>query len=375
LPAGKAPIGAPNPADKDFMKRSEQQQRENLQPQRPRCELHDYSLPGIPTTPLVWLADEACGTRVGVLPAAGGEITSLQIRRRSAWHELLHRAMNYEAWPCEAAEERAPLLWPAVGRSFTAEQTGDWGKIGIPPLQNRYKLNGTTYNIDVHGFARKLPWRLDGSGTTETTAYARCTLSSSVDTLKIYPFNFELSVTYRVSGGRIALEYEVLAGENPFLMPFSIGNHLSLRIPFTGKGQFAECTLRSPGSLILHQNPLCLLSGESTSVDLSRPTSLDRKDLLDTVVGGFERDQVWLELRDPSSLRLRIVQRELNVDGKFRASEEDFFFVFWGDTAAGYFCPEPWIGKPNSLNTGEGCIRLESGQRFLWEISLEPGFG
>lgn len=339
------------------------------------CEIHDYSLPGARPTPLVWLTDEAQGTRLGVLPAAGGEITSLQIRLAGAWHELLHRAMNYEAWPCEASDERAPLLWPAVGRSFTEEQINDWKKTGIPPAQNRYKVNGMTYPIDVHGFARKLPWRLDASGATESSAYVRCTLSSSVDTLKTYPFNFELSVTYRAGEGKISIKYEVVAGRNSFPMPFSIGNHLSLRIPFTGKGQFEQCTLRTPGSVILQQNPLCLLSGDCTPVDLSRPTPLTRKDLLDAVLGGFGCDRAWLEVADPASLRIRISHREVPVNGKFLAAEEDFFFVFWGDPAVGYFCPEPWIGKPNSLNTGEGCIRLEPRQRFFWEISLEPGFG
>jgi galactose mutarotase-like enzyme len=155
-------------------------------------------------------------------------------------------------------------------------------------------------------------------------------------------------------------------------MPFSIGNHLSLRMPFTSQGQFEKCTLRTPGSVIWQQNALCLLSGERTAVDLSSPTPVSRKELLDTVLGGFPRGQVWVELDDPANLRLRVSQSQKNLDGKMLAAEEDFYFVFWGDPALQYFCPEPWIGRPNSLNTGEGCVCLDPGQRFLWEIRLAP---
>ena len=341
-----------------------------LDRREPWCEITSFDWRGAPATPLVWLTDETWGMRLAVVPLAGGEIASLQIRSSEGWSEILRRALSYDAWPCEA-DERAPLLWPAVGRSFTQDQIADWKRTGTPPAQNSYRAGDQVYEIDVHGFARQLPWRLDAFGTLAGVATARCSVSASADTLKIFPFEFTISVTYRLGGGEIAIEYEVVAGQNRESMPFSIGNHLSLNIPFMGKGQFDKCTLRTPGSVILHQNALCLLSGESTPVDLSSPTSVSRKELLDTVLGGFGRDQVWVELEDPT-LRLRISQVEKSVNGKTLVADEDYFFVFWGDPALQYFCPEPWIGQPNSLNTGRGCVYLDPGQRFIWGIRIAP---
>jgi len=317
------------------------------------------------------MTDAAHHIRLAILPAAGGEIASLQVRTSECWNEILRRALSYDAWPCEATDERAPLLWPAVGRSFTQDQIADWKRTGTPPAENCYRAGGQVYDIDVHGFARKLPWHLDTFGTLDGTAYAGCSVSDSVDTLNIYPFKFKISVTYRLGGGEIAIEYEVVAGQNRGRMPCSIGNHLSLNIPFTGKGQFDKCTLRSPGSVILHQDALCLLSGERTPVDLSSPTPISHKELLDTVLGGFDRDQAWVELEDPT-LRLRISHGEKSVDGMMLVADEDYFFVFWGDPALQYFCPEPWIGRPNSLNTGRGCVYLDPGQRLMWEIRIAP---
>src|SRR5207302_5481696 len=107
----------------------------------------------------------------------------------------------------------------------------------------------------------------------------------------------------------------------------------------------------------------------------SRPASLERKEVLDTVLGGFKRDDAWVELRDPSSTTIRVSHREKSLDGSHHCGDDDVLFVFWGDAQQQYFCPEPWIGKPNSLNTGDGCIYLEPGQRFIWEIMIEVQSG
>ena len=44
-------------------------------------------------------------------------------------------------------------------------------------------------------------------------------------------------------------------------------------------------------------------------------------------------------------------------------------FVFYSDGRA-FFCPEPWCGEPDSLNTGRGVVSLAPGERFCWELRL-----
>jgi galactose mutarotase-like enzyme len=290
------------------------------------------------------------------------------------WQELLQRGLEYNEWPCET-DQRAPLLWPAAGRSFTRDQIAAWQKTGVVPVENRFEFAGANYAVGLHGFVRSLPWKLDGFAADDETAWAKCSLRSSPQTAAVYPLQFALSVTYRLRAGILTLEYEVTPGENASAMPFSIGNHLSLRMPFSKQGPFEDCTLRTPAKFILPQNPLCLLDGRRIAVDFSRPTSLERKEVLDTVLGGFKGDDAWVELRDPSSTTIRVSHREKSLDGSHHCGDDDVLFVFWGDAQQQYFCPEPWIGKPNSLNTGDGCIYLEPGQRFIWEIMIEVQSG
>ena len=344
--------------------------QQEMTARKPRCQLETCNLGGLPPSALLRMKDEERGIQAAIVPAAGGELASLQVRLAAGWTEVLHRALAYDTWPDVECDERAPLLWPAVGRSFTPEQIAEWKTTGSVPAQNRYRASDEVYEIEVHGFARRLPWQLDAYGTSQQSAYVRCSATASPETRKSYPFEFEITVTYKLENGELQIEYGVLAGRNKSPLPFSIGNHLAVRMPITDRGRFDLCTLRSPGSEIQLQNGLCLLSGERVTIDLSTPVSLDNKALLDTVLGGFPAGQVWVELEDPAALRLRISHDDVTREGKSLTADENMRFVFWGDPAVQYFCPEPWVGEPNSLNTGKGCVFLEPGERFLWDVRL-----
>jgi hypothetical protein len=58
-----------------------------------------------------------------------------------------------------------------------------------------------------------------------------------------------------------------------------------------------------------------------------------------------------------------------------RPSGTPVLFNLWGDIAAGYFAPEAWVGKQDSLATGDGTIALAPGGTFRWTIAvrLETG--
>ena len=337
----------------------------------PKCELDTLDLPAKRAATLVWLTDKETGIRIAVLPAAGGEIASFQARLGGKWREILYRALDYRSAPPDGWDGRAPLLWPAVGRSFTDEQIAKWKRTGEKPTPCRYSLGGKSYNIPSHGFARNLPWELGAFGHGADSAWVICSLTTSAATRKMYPFDFALSVRYTLARGSITLRYEATAGDNPRPMPFAIGNHISFRMPFTGKGRFEDCSLRTPACRMLLQNEFRLLSGRSARVNLARPTPLSRSEFLDAVLGGYLRNGAWLELADPASLTLRVSHEEKSPGGKFFARERDLSFVFWGTPLYRYFCPEPWIGLPNALNTGRG-VGLPAGETFAWEICFTP---
>jgi len=338
----------------------------------PRCDITEARLPGMTGVQLVRLRDEDRGIEVSVIPQAGGEIAGLRVKIGKRWRQILHRGLDFESTPPDGWRGRAPLLWPAVGRSFTAEQLEKWRATGRKPQGCRYTLDGRTRPMAIHGFARDTAWDLSGIGCNRTSARVKCGLVSSGRTRRSYPFAFEVSVTHRVENGEILSRYEVTAGGNTRPMPFCIGNHISFRLPFTGKGRFGDCAIRTPASRELLLDELSLLSGRSRPVALSRPVPLAGGEFLNAVLGGYRRNAAWTELIDPNSLTIRISQKEQPAGSKHLAAERDIFFVFWGTPEYGYFCPEPWIGRPNALNTGRGLIKLPPGERFVWEMRIAP---
>jgi galactose mutarotase-like enzyme len=337
---------------------------------RVTCRPDRVPFAGKPRAELWRLEDARHGLRIAVLPEDGGEIVSWQVRLGTRWHEVLYRALDFTSTPPDGWDGRAPLLWPCAGRSFTPARLAAWRRTGRKPRRNSYLTGGREFAIPGHGFARRAPWALEEYGYGAGEAWLKLLLRSDPATRALYPFDFTASVLYTLAGGAVKLRYEITAGDNPRPMPFTLGNHISFNLPFTGRGKFEDCSIRSSADVILRQNPLCLLSGEREPVDLSRPQPLSRVELCDTAFGGLRHGRAWFELRDPRAFTLRVTHAE-STPGRRLAADANLLFVTWGTPLHRYFCPEPWIGLPNGLNDPRGRVDLPPGRRFAWDIVFD----
>lgn len=320
----------------------------------------------------VELNDESHGLRATVVPRASGEIGSVQILWRGQWIELLYRAMQFEPPEENAWRGRAPLLWPAVGRNYVPADIKEVQRLGRDLPSCSYALRDRIFRLPIHGFAYKTPWQLEEYGDSETAAWATCSLKSTERTRRMYPFDFELRVTHALEAGAIRSNYTVTAGDNDEAMFFSIGNHLTVNFPFTGKGRFEDGVIHSPTTELAEMDEKSLLTGRGLPCDLTRGAELSDPALCDTVLHGHCADKAFVELRDLSSFALRVSQREVARPEERRFNEPHVRFVFYGAPEKRYFCPEPWLGGPNSLNSREGVAQLQAGERFEWEMRIQP---
>ncbi|MCL2300484.1 MAG: hypothetical protein FWC27_10120, partial [Firmicutes bacterium] len=99
---------------------------------------------------------------------------------------------------------QAPVLFPIVGRV----------------KDDRYRWRGKEYVCPKHGFARKSPFRLE----TLEGARASFVLESSDATRACYPFEFSLTLAYRLKGRALVAEATV-ANRDGGGMYFSLGAH------------------------------------------------------------------------------------------------------------------------------------------------------
>jgi galactose mutarotase-like enzyme len=254
-----------------------------------------------------------------------------------------------------------------VGRSFTDEQIERARRTGKEPSMGRYRIGNREYDMPCHGFVMSRRWALEDIRVTGDGAEITCSVASADASRGVYPFDFRLLSTVSLSGPVLRWQVRVEASPgNTRPMPFSIGNHISLNFPFTRSGRWDKGILRGTATREYGITDISLLDGSSRPLDFRRGLRLADPALCNLVTGGFRAAPV-LQLIQPGTLGVRVSQEFPSRPGLMPHR----YFVLWGERGKRYFCPEPWLGGPNSLNTREGAVQLAPGGCFTWTMVVE----
>ena len=157
-----------------------------------------------------WSFTASGGDQLRVVPERGGLITGW----RCGGEELLYFDAERFADPTKSVRGGVPVLFPVCGN--------------LP--ENRLLLPQGSFPMPQHGFARDLPWQCDaladGLGL-------RLTLRDSEATRLSYPFDFEVSLEYRLEPGALAIRACVAhtAEAGAAEMPFALGLHPYFGVP------------------------------------------------------------------------------------------------------------------------------------------------
>ncbi len=114
---------------------------------------------------------------------------------------------------------RAYNLFPFCGRLF----------------ESKYKYNGQIYEIPSHGFVRSSLLEAEKISDSKIVF----TLMPNDETRKMYPFDFEYSITYTLNGTSLSTEYSVKNnGEKD--MYFAVGGHPGFNVPLNAGERFED---------------------------------------------------------------------------------------------------------------------------------------
>jgi galactose mutarotase-like enzyme len=297
-----------------------------------------------------------------IAPEKGGLLAGLEVCFDGGWVELLYRGKDFR--PTTDWEGKAPLLWPATGRTFLAGAKE--GANGAAPMG--WQWQGQTYAMPIHGFARDLPWKV-AKGSTGSHS-AGLVLVDSPATRRLYPFGFELRTGYAVQGSALTItELVRAASSNQGPMPFSMGNHITFKVPLAPGGEARKVLLATPASRQIVTDENGRPTGAIGDAAYRNPVPLKSLPVRKAVsLGGYPAGQTWAELKDPSGLSVRISHH-----GSALPAGTPVLFNLWGDVEGGFFSPEPWVGKQNSLATGDGAIRLRPGESYTWTVQVTVG--
>jgi galactose mutarotase-like enzyme len=311
---------------------------------------------------VIVIRDNRAGLEAAIAPSQGGELTSLRVKFKGTWVELLYRARDYGAGT--GFRGKASLLWPAVGGQYA---------VGTIPASScgdgSYAVGDRRYPMPCHGFAKDLPWKESGSAADDGGARVTVELRDSTETRANYPFGFVVRATYAILLGNLSVTYVVSAAqENAGPMPFSIGNHVAFRVPFVEGTEPADMLFESPNAAELLRDSHGLVTADQRTRSFAKPVRLGDFDAATALpLIGYKGAGAFARITDPQGLGLRIVQAASST-----LPEPLVRFNVYGGAKQGYFCPEPWFGLQNSLNLNHGAVTLKPGAGWQWDFVITP---
>ena len=215
---------------------------------------------------------------------------------------------------------RAPVMFPWVGRL----------------LGGQYRYEGKTYELGIHGFARKSTFVCTDQKEDSLTM----TLEANPETMAQYPFAFRFSVTYTLVKFALQVTFRVEnQGQKP--MYFAWGGHPGFNVPLMEGETMADYSLEfsSPCS-----PERVLFSDANVLVDGFTPYPLEEDNRLQLSHELFDQDAIFL-----THMARKITMKSRKSGRGVTLSYPDMGYLgLWHmpKTDAPYVCIEPWSSLP-----------------------------
>ena len=269
-----------------------------------------------------------------VIKTKGAELFSLKKDGKNYIWDI-----NTDFW-----NKTSPILFPIVGAL----------------KNNEYHYNNKTYKLPRHGFARDFDFEIISKSEDAVTF----SLKYSDETLKVYPFQFELRILYILEDSRLIVKYQIINLSDEKML-YSIGAHPAFAID----GDFEEFSLvfDEEKELETHQLNHDLFSGKTEKIILN-----ERNLALDYQL--FENDALVFKNSVTQSLTLA-----KNNQPVIKVGFPDFPYLgIWTKENAPFICIEPWLGIADNTNsTGnlvekEGIQTLEANaeKSVFWSVEV-----
>lgn len=237
-------------------------------------------------------------------------------------------------------ERRSPLLFP----------------IACSLWEGTYKVQGKEWQMPKHGFCRDVSFKLVGK-TADRLTYV---YTDNEETLKLYPFHFNLAVSYRLEGNEIHVIWHVENTDTQRIY-FSIGGHPAFLVPGCTKGQPMVGAIR-----LDNPSPKRRFATVKGCLDLERIETVETDHgVLKVNEDMFAEDAIIFDQSQVKEVSILDESGNPEVTVTFKTPAVGI----WNPTGkhAPFICIEPWYGVPD-LAEFDGDIK----DKYLIN-SLQPG--
>lgn len=245
---------------------------------------------------------------------------------------------------------RSPILFPIVGIL----------------KNNSYKIDEKIFNMQRHGFARNLIFTLIEKHDNCCTFF----LKYNEETLKQYPFKFELKIHYKLNDNTLEIYYEVKNIDEKEMF-FSIGSHPAFNCPFFNGEDFKDYYVEFSSNetldkyLISHEglikrNPIPFLNHENKIPSIKN----------------VALEEATLIVKNPKSEFLSLKNTKNPYEIKIKIKDHSYLGIWSDSKESPFICIEPWQGIGDFEDTSgdvlkkDGIIKLDPKEKYVTEYSI-----
>ena len=233
-------------------------------------------------------------------------------------------------------------------------------------VNNEIRVDGKTYEIGNHGFAKFSDFEVVEAN--DTTAVFKLTYSEK--TLAMYPYKFNLFITYTLNGNKLETKYKVENADDKEIY-FQLGTHPAFNCPLDKDNQFEDYYLEFDQEETLERFFMnagnCIISDKSeVLIENSKILPLTHELFYDGALVFKKINSQKITLKSKKSAKHVVVSYEnLPTLG------------IWQKKDAPFVCIEPWYGLADTDNyTGEfkdrdRIIPLKQNETFEASLNIE----
>lgn len=248
-------------------------------------------------------------------------------------------------------EDRAINLFPYIARL----------------TEGKYVLDGKTYKMDIHGFAKDTVFQIVKKTDSEVTFR----MQDTDETIKQYPFKFIFEISYRLEESSMIVTYTIENKDNK-TMYFGIGGHPGFNVPLEERLAFTDYYLefeeeKNAKRITFSDDHYVLDSEEEFLMEEGRRIRLRHEMFDDDAIVLTNMAKGVVLKSDKGSKGIRVRYPNMNYLGIWHCMH----------TEAPYVCIEPWSSLPSRKDVIEdfslqsNLIALQAKEKYVNGFSVE----
>lgn len=266
----------------------------------------------------------------------------------------------------QSIKKNTQFMWDANPNVWSSFAPNLFPIIGMLK-DDTYIFNNETYKLPKHGFIRHNKDIIVDRKTKNSITFK---LTSSSETLKMFPFHFEFYISYVLQDNSLKIEHTIInTGNQP--MYFSLGGHPAFKCPVFENEKyddyFLEFEHKENSSTHLINTDNGLISSKTKSI-FNNTNKLPLNHEL------FNDDA--LIFKDLKSKKVHLKSKNHGEILSFKYNDFTYLGV-WAKPEGDYVCIEPWLGIADSENTNqefttkEGNTKLDANKTFKASYTIE----